>query len=112
MLTKQKIEQYKKELGNKKGQLLKELKELETPKNFGGDVDGFDEESDEAEEFSTQMATSQIIREQINEVDSALNDIEEGKYGICKKCGNEISERVLNVVPESRLCENCKKKTK
>jgi RNA polymerase-binding transcription factor DksA len=112
MLSKQKIKEYKERLEKEKRRLVKELKEAETPESFGRDVDSFDEEADEAEEFTTHLATGQLIRDRINEIDSALNDLRLGKYGICKKCGVEISEKVLDVSPESRFCRNCKKKTK
>ncbi len=112
MLSKQKIKEYKERLEKENKRLIKELKEVEAPESFGRDVDSFDEEADEAEELTTHLATGQTIRDRINEIDSALNDVRTGKYGICKKCGAEISERVLDVVPESRFCRDCKKKAR
>lgn len=112
MLPKQKIQEYGERLENEKKRLVKELGKAEAPENFGDDVDSFEEEAEEAEELTTHLATGQAIRDQINEIDAALNDILSGKYGVCKTCGEEISEKVLDIVPESRLCEACKKKLK
>lgn len=70
----------------------------------------FDEEADEDEAFAGQVALGQSHREMINDIDAALNRIKEGKYGICEQCGKEISEEVLALIPESRFCEECKKK--
>lgn len=112
MLSKQKTQEYKERLEKEKERLVKELKKAEAPESFGGDVDGFDEEADEAEEFSTHLAEGQTLRDRVNEIDLALNDIREGIYGVCKNCGKDISEKILNIVPESRLCVDCKKKAK
>ena len=38
---------------------------------------------------------------------AALARIEEGTYGICLKCGEDISEARLNVLPDTALCKNC-----
>jgi len=38
----------------------------------------------------------------------ALDRIEDGTYGICEVCGNEISERRLMARPVTTLCIECK----
>jgi len=76
---------------------------------FGSDVDSGDEEADEAEEFGTQLSIAQVLKERLADIELALKKIEEGKYGICEKCGGKISLDVLKAVPESRLCKKCKK---
>jgi len=45
----------------------------------------------------------------LKNVDLALEKIKKGKYGICEKCGKEIEEKRLEVYPEARLCQKCKK---
>ena len=40
---------------------------------------------------------------------AALKRIDEGGYGICLKCGSDISEDRLDVVPLAALCRNCEK---
>lgn len=109
MLSREKQEEYKKKLLSEKRRLEEELRETEKPESFGADIDAFDEEADEAEEFANRLAIAQALKDRINEIDSALNKIILGKYGLCEKCGGEISEKVLDVVPESQFCGNCKK---
>lgn len=46
----------------------------------------------------------------IEKIDSALKNIEEGDYGICKSCGKEINEERLEFIPYAELCVECKKK--
>ena len=38
---------------------------------------------------------------------AALKRIDEDEYGFCLKCGNDISEERLDVVPHAALCRNC-----
>ena len=38
---------------------------------------------------------------------AALKRIDEDEYGICLKCGSDISEVRLDVVPHAALCRNC-----
>ena len=107
-MDKEKIEVYQKRLEVEKAKLLKGIAEAEQVPDFGNDVDAFDEETDEAEETANERAVGQTLRERVSGIDAALNKIKTGKYGVCEKCGGGISAEVLDLAPESRLCENCK----
>jgi DnaK suppressor protein len=48
-------------------------------------------------------------RKLILKIREALSRIENGTYGICEECGEEISEQRLNVRPVTTLCIECKK---
>lgn len=37
----------------------------------------------------------------------ALNRIEDGSFGICLKCGDQISDARLDAVPYAPLCKTC-----
>ena len=43
-------------------------------------------------------------------IDDALDSLEEGSYGMCAECGEEISEKRLQALPFARLCVNCQSK--
>ena len=45
----------------------------------------------------------------IQQIDQALEAIKNNEYGICRVCGQEISEERLMVVPTTSICVNCKK---
>jgi len=51
---------------------------------------------------------SETQRQQILDIDAALERIANGEYGICMKCGEEIAPRRLEVRPFSRYCIECK----
>ena len=42
-------------------------------------------------------------------VDEALERIEEGSYGNCARCGNEIDFARLKAIPQATLCMSCRK---
>lgn len=44
----------------------------------------------------------------IRKIREALQRIEEGTYGICEDCGNDISLARLKARPVTRLCITCK----
>lgn len=48
-------------------------------------------------------------RKLINKIRLALRKIDEGTFGICEECGEEISEERLKVRPFTTQCIRCKK---
>jgi DnaK suppressor protein len=44
------------------------------------------------------------------EIDSALARIEAGTYGICRTCGQAISEERLEAIPYATQCIECKRR--
>lgn len=43
----------------------------------------------------------------INKIDEALENIREGKYGVCARCGNEIAKERLEFLPYAKYCVHC-----
>ncbi|MBO7485842.1 MAG: TraR/DksA family transcriptional regulator [Spirochaetaceae bacterium] len=41
-------------------------------------------------------------------IDSALDRIQQNKYGLCMKCGKKINPERLEAIPYALLCINCK----
>ena len=61
----------------------------------------FDHELDD----SLEENADQIVRE----IDVALGRIEDGSYGTCARCGQEIPSERLDAVPYAVLCVDCKR---
>lgn len=108
-MKQEELKKYQEILESERVRLGKEIAEYEAPVDFGTDIDGADEEADEAEEVGNRIAIAIDLKKQLEEVDRALERIQDGSYGRCVKCGQEISPKVLDIAPESELCENCKK---
>jgi len=53
------------------------------------------------------MALQRRQQEQLLRVESALKRMNEGRYGSCLRCKNEIGEGRLGMQPEASLCVTC-----
>ena len=51
----------------------------------------------------------ELLHQAFAAIDAALDRYEAGTYGICAKCGDEIEEARLDVVPETPFCAACAK---
>lgn len=49
--------------------------------------------------------------ERLRFIDQALARVEQGRYGICAECGEEIPLERLTAVPFAVLCVDCQRKT-
>ncbi len=47
-------------------------------------------------------------RKLIQKIQKAIQKTEDGTYGVCELCGEEITEDRLEVRPETTLCISCK----
>jgi DnaK suppressor protein len=47
-------------------------------------------------------------REQILAIDSALERMDQGDYGYCAECGEEINIKRLEIQPDALWCVDCK----
>jgi RNA polymerase-binding transcription factor DksA len=102
------LAQLKSKLESAKLELEKEMAELSKSPDMGSDVDGFDEETDEAEEFSANMGMLESVKERYQSVKDALAKMAAGTYGHCEHDQKEIEPEVLLADPESRYCKACK----
>lgn len=59
----------------------------------------------EGDEVLERMGTSG--QQEIRMIEAALARIESGDYGFCAKCGGEIGEERLDVVPFTPFCRTC-----
>jgi len=108
-LTKEQIEGFKEKLLEEKTATENNLKAAKVTVDFGNDVDNFDEEGDEAEEFSNQLALKKVWEEKLEDIQNALAKFKTGKFGHCEKCGQAIELKVLEAEPDSRFCKAHKK---
>ena len=47
-------------------------------------------------------------RKLISKIEKALERVEDGTFGICEKCGEDISEERLKARPVTTFCIDCK----
>ena len=71
---------------------------------FADPADRASAESDRAFTLRIRDRERQLIRK----IQAAVERIEDGSYGVCEECGEEISVARLKARPVTRLCINCK----
>lgn len=112
------IEKYKAILVAERDRLRQDLKRIED-RAAGRDRlqsepvgQDFDEPGGDAAtetvERAQSMALGANLRELYEEINAALEKIENGTYGICDSCGAEITKKRLNALPWATLCKECR----
>jgi DnaK suppressor protein len=67
-----------------------------------------EEEATESFELEKRLTLEKRIREQLAEVEHALQKFEDGTYGKCDNCGKPIDPARLEALPQASLCLDCK----
>lgn len=119
ILDKNVIEEIKKGLLARKKQIAEDLKDIIDPgksevvgqkvkfPDFG---DKTDENAQEIGEYSTNLATEKVLESTLRDIESSLDRIEKGTYGVCKYCHKKIGEKRLLARPVASACVECKTK--
>ncbi|HHL39560.1 MAG TPA: TraR/DksA family transcriptional regulator [Deltaproteobacteria bacterium] len=55
----------------------------------------------------TGLIIADARRRELEQLDAAITRLDEGAYGICEECGEEIPEERLKAVPYATLCVKC-----
>ena len=104
-------------LENMKAKILEQKKTLldsladqsEDMKNLVKTVESGDEADVAADVIDRQLLTSIGTQDAIRlqQIENALDRINQDKYGRCIKCGKEIPEERLEVLPYALMCIQC-----
>ena len=80
---------------------FKEIVEGMDPKDLA------DIASDDIDRRMIEAIGSQDLK-RLKLIDSALTRIQQGKYGLCMKCGKKIPKDRLEAIPYALMCIDCK----
>ena len=109
-MDKEKLKHFKKLLELRLEELLSEADN--TVSSMTISKEDFPDPTDRASHESDRNFMLRIRdreRKLILKIKNALEKIENGEFGICEGCGEEISEERLEVRPVTTLCIHCKK---
>ena len=70
--------------------------------------EGFADSAQATAERSELLAIVDQLRSAYGEVVHALERLDQGTYGKCERCGNDIPVDRLEALPTARLCMSCK----
>ena len=111
MLSKKKLEYFKNLLDERLAELLNEANR--TVSGMTSHKENLPDPTDRAALESDRNFTLRIRdreRKLIGKIKEALERIEDGTYGVCELCGENISEPRLKARPVTTLCIDCKKR--
>ena len=96
------LEEYQASIVNRRERLAKHVHHREEPL-----PQDFAEQAVEMENSETMVALEDELSEQEREVDRALARLDEGTYGTCIECGEDIAPERLEALPATALCFDC-----
>jgi len=100
------VKYFEKILRDQRAQLQQRLQHIEHELDQPGDPDA-EERATEREGDEVLEGVGQAGLNEIRGIDAALKRIEEGTYGECISCGDDISEERLKAVPYAVTCRKC-----
>ncbi len=98
----QELQKFASEDNNPKGDWDTKFPNLDSNAAGGS---AMETEADEVEEYERRLPIEHSLELKLTDINSALEKIEKGNYGICEKCGKEIEEERLKTIPEARFCQ-------
>jgi DnaK suppressor protein len=106
-LLRSRLESMKKNLSEELEQLKSTVRPADERRE-GSPFGKREEEATESFELEKRLTLEKRIREQLAEVEHALQKFEDGTYGSCDNCGQPIDPARLEALPQASLCLNCK----
>jgi DnaK suppressor protein len=108
--TKNRYNELKKMLEDRRRELMSDVQgRMRDVRDTDKDRDVLDQgESSEVDiQEDIEFALIQMKSETLNKIDAALRRLDEGTYGGCFECGEEISEARLRALPFAVRCKDC-----
>ena len=109
-MNKVQLKKFKTLLTEKRDEIVKKAKQT-LEEDMTLDANDLPDEMDLASSEYLQSFTFRLRgREKVflDKIEKALRKIEEGSFGVCEECGEEISIKRLEARPETTLCIRCK----
>src|SRR5215813_296331 len=104
------VKKYRNLLEKKKDELMAAAS-VRTPAAEPGSKSGdWIDQSSQESDLHVRLALKQTDSKLLRAIEEAIHRIEQGTYGICMECENEIAPARLEAVPWTRVCIECKAK--
>ncbi len=94
------------QLRARRAELVEELRDIEDRLDDEPPKD-WEDRASERQGDEVLEALGSHDRDELRQIDAALDRIAGGTYGECVKCGEDISAERLAAVPAAPLCKNC-----
>ncbi|MEM7506877.1 MAG: TraR/DksA family transcriptional regulator [Pseudomonadota bacterium] len=102
----QDLKEFREKLAERRAYLVQKLEQFEASLEQPRTKD--------IEDRATEMENEEVIEglgvtglEELRRIDRALLRIDDGTYGVCANCGEDIPVDRLRIVPEAQTCVRC-----
>lgn len=109
-MNKKDLKKFKELLESRRAEITAQADETRE-KGYAFDPDDLPDEVDLASSEADQSINMRLRdRERVllRKIDKSLRKIEEGDYGVCESCGEDIGVKRLEARPVTDLCISCK----
>ncbi len=113
MLDEKTLEELKNKLTEEKKELEGELNKIANKANgdYEAKFDDFgrteDDNAEEVESYANKVGVTETLEKKLEAIEIALNKMEQGTYGICENCQEEIPLERLKAYPAAKNCIKC-----
>ena len=104
------LKRYRDVLERKRDEILAAAP-ARTPATEPGSKSGdWIDQSSQENDVHVRLALKQTDHKLFRAIEDAIHRVDQGTYGICIECENEIAAARLDAVPWTRVCIECKSK--
>jgi RNA polymerase-binding protein DksA len=103
------IEKQKAKLLEEKQKIEEEISKL---KEFPEYSQNIDDNAQALSEYENNQSIDVQLEMVLTKVKKALKAIDEGTYGVCKKCQSNVEAGRLKIMPYAELCVTCQSQSK
>jgi len=111
------IEHYQELLDDERERLLKVERDLaENSRQAKDSLESFSDSDDvpadiaaQASEREKDQIMGQSVHQTLNQIEMALERVEDGTFGVCEMCGTDIPEPRLERIPWVATCVDCQR---
>jgi len=119
-MDKQLLASLKKQLDERKSAIVEQLgnvghQEKSEPGaeiNFNADFpdygDSVEDNAVEVVDYAKNLSVERELEKELRDIEKSIQKMEDGTYGTCSHCGEQIGIERLKIRPESGSCVSCK----
>jgi DnaK suppressor protein len=104
------LKKYKDILERKRDEILAATPARTPAREPGSKSGDWIDQSSQENDVHVRLALKQTDHKLFRAIEDAIHRVDQGTYGICMDCENEIAPARLEAVPWTRVCIECKSK--
>jgi DnaK suppressor protein len=103
------LQKFRKQLKQMKADIISDVEQTLTEMTSqNGNIPDPNDRATMESDRSFELRLRGRERKLLDKIDEAVNRIDEGTYGICDECGEEIRIKRLEARPVAKYCIDCK----